>query len=74
MSPCTPQGNRYNASMTLPLLDALQELRSNPRFADRITAWRHLPARPACYAPIPSDLQPRVVSALRLPPSCVAKT
>ncbi len=51
--------------MTLSLLDALQELRSNPRFADRITAWRHLPALPACYAPIPSDLQPPVVNALR---------
>ena len=51
--------------MTSPLMDALQELRLNSRFVERITAWRRLPARPARYAPAPSGLEPQLLEALR---------
>jgi DEAD/DEAH box helicase domain-containing protein len=51
--------------MTLPLTDALQELRLNPRFAERITEWRRLPTRPGRYAPAPSGLEPQLMDALR---------
>ena len=50
--------------MTSPLMDALQELRLNPRFAERITAWRRLPARPGRYAPAPSGLEPQLLEAM----------
>jgi DEAD/DEAH box helicase domain-containing protein len=51
--------------MTAPLMDALQELRLNPRFAERITAWRRLPARPGRYAAAPSGLEPQLLDALQ---------
>jgi DEAD/DEAH box helicase domain-containing protein len=51
--------------MNSTLMDALQELRSNPRFSKRITAWRRLPARPARYAATPAQLHPQIREALR---------
>ena len=51
--------------MRTPLTEVLQDLRTNPRFADRIAAWRCLPARPARFAPLPSELDPRLVDALQ---------
>ena len=51
--------------MTIPLSDALAELRLDRRFSERISAWRHLPARDATYAPFPAVLDDRISEALR---------
>jgi DEAD/DEAH box helicase domain-containing protein len=51
--------------MSSTLLDALQELCSNPRFCNHITAWRHLSARPARYGATPAGLHAHVLSALQ---------
>jgi DEAD/DEAH box helicase domain-containing protein len=50
--------------MSSPLHEALQELRLAPRFAERITAWKRLPARTGRYAPVPSGLEPALAEAL----------
>jgi len=55
---------RYNAFMTSPLTAALRDLRLNPRFAERITVWRRLAARPERYGPPPADLHPRLLDTL----------
>ncbi len=51
--------------MASSLTDAIQGLRSNPRFAERVTAWRRLPSRPARYASTPAGLHPQAVRALQ---------
>ncbi len=51
--------------MASSLIDALQDLRSNPRFAERVTAWRQLPSRPARYARAPTGLHPQAIRALQ---------
>ncbi len=43
---------------------ALQALRLEPRFMRNIARWEITPARPARYAPFPSDLNPRLIEAL----------
>jgi DEAD/DEAH box helicase domain-containing protein len=58
------RGRRYNVTMNSPLDEALQELRLTPRFSERITAWKRLPARAGRYAPVPSGLQPALIEAL----------
>lgn len=50
--------------MTLSLNEVLQELRLDPRFAERVSAWQYLPARPGAYAQTPSTLDSRVLHAL----------
>jgi len=44
--------------------DALQELRTDPRFVQRITHWHHIPAEHARYGPVPEGLEQPVVDAL----------
>ncbi len=56
---------KYNALMRTPLTEVLQDLRANPRFADRIAAWHCLPARAARWEPLPPELDPRLADALR---------
>ncbi len=51
--------------MASSLIDALQDLRSNPRFAERVTAWRQFPTRTARYAPTPTGLHPQAIRALQ---------
>ena len=58
------QHKRYNAAMASPLEDALHQLRLNPRFAQRITAWRHFPARPGRHTPAPPGLEQQLLGVL----------
>ena len=51
--------------MRTPLMQALQDLQTDRRFADHVAAWHCLPARPAGWAPLPSELDPRLVRALQ---------
>ena len=51
--------------MTSPMADALQQLRMDPRFAQRITHWHRIPAQEARYGPMPEGLQQALVDALR---------
>jgi len=46
-------------------MQALQDLQTDRRFADHVAAWHCLPARPAGWAPLPSELDPRLVRALQ---------
>ncbi len=59
-----PAARHYNARMASPLTNALQELQLDPRFAQRITAWKRLPARPGRYASTPPGLHPQLLNAL----------
>ena len=43
----------------------LDRLRTEPRWTGCIEEWRTIPARDAVTAPVPSDLDPRLVKALR---------
>jgi DEAD/DEAH box helicase domain-containing protein len=47
------------------LAQTLEALRSDPGHAPNFVAWRHLPARPAVFAPFPDSLDPRILEALR---------
>ena len=51
-------------AMTSPITMALQDLRLDPRFDQRITAWRRLPAQPGRYAPAPAALEPPLLDSL----------
>lgn len=50
--------------MPLTVTAALQELRTDLRFAQHIVCWQIVPARAGRYAPIPSGLDERVVELL----------
>jgi DEAD/DEAH box helicase domain-containing protein len=50
---------------TMPIEDALQALRFDPRFMKQVSAWERLPPRPARYADFPDGLDPRLIVALR---------
>ena len=50
--------------MGSPLDDALQELRLTPRFTERITTWKRLPARAGRYAALPPGIEPALAEAL----------
>ena len=43
----------------------IKRLRFESRFAECLTAWRTIPERPAEMVPLPEDLEPRLVAALR---------
>ena len=49
----------------MSILEALAHLRSDPNFRRNVTAWEHLPARPARYADAPAGLDARLLQALR---------
>jgi DEAD/DEAH box helicase domain-containing protein len=49
----------------MPISEALERLRLDPRFMNNIVAWEQIPARPASYADYPVGLDPRLVAALR---------
>src|SRR5512146_2321980 len=49
----------------MPIEAALDALRRDPRLSRHVVTWRHLDARPACYAPFPAALDPRLVDVLR---------
>jgi DEAD/DEAH box helicase domain-containing protein len=44
---------------------ALEDLRFDAQFMRGVTAWEHLPARPARYADFPAGLDARLIAALR---------
>jgi DEAD/DEAH box helicase domain-containing protein len=43
----------------------LEALRFDPEFMKHVAAWERLPARPAHYADLPANLDPRLAAALR---------
>ncbi len=43
----------------------LEAIRTGPSTARHLTAWREIPGRPGKFAPIPSQVDPRLVGALR---------
>lgn len=45
--------------------DALERLRLDASFMKNVSAWERLPARPARYADFPTNLDPRLIAALR---------
>ncbi|MBE9472571.1 MAG: DEAD/DEAH box helicase, partial [Chloroflexi bacterium] len=47
--------------MTLP--DVLSNFRQDPAFMRCVTAWERIPVRPACVAPWPAGLDPRLIAA-----------
>ena len=51
--------------MSSPLVGALDEFRHNPRFSQRVAAWRRLPAQAGRFAPLPDGLAPHLLAALR---------
>ncbi|MGD8599498.1 MAG: DEAD/DEAH box helicase, partial [Anaerolineae bacterium] len=42
----------------------MEQLEHDPQIKQRITHWRHMPARPGRYASFPSELDPRLIAAL----------
>ncbi len=50
--------------MTLQAL--LSHWRADPNFAGNVQAWHTLPAQPASYAPIPTNLHPKLSQALAM--------
>jgi DEAD/DEAH box helicase domain-containing protein len=48
----------------MALNDVLHDLQHHPRFSRRITAWQHMPAVAARYAPFPAGLDPRLIQVL----------
>jgi DEAD/DEAH box helicase domain-containing protein len=48
----------------MALNDLLAELRLDPAFQGRVSAWERLPARPAQTAPWPAELGPELIAAL----------
>ncbi len=44
----------------------LDSLRTDPDIAPRITVWHEVPPRPACWAPFPPGIDPRLTQTLRL--------
>jgi DEAD/DEAH box helicase domain-containing protein len=49
----------------MTLSDVLSTFRQDPAFMRCVTAWERIPARPACVAPWPTGLDPRLVAAAR---------
>ena len=49
--------------MSLDVL--LARLQREPKFLSKVTAWQHIPARPAQYAPWPAALDRRLALAMR---------
>jgi DEAD/DEAH box helicase domain-containing protein len=49
----------------MPVSEALERLRLDPRLMNNIVAWEQIPARPASYADHPAGLDARLVAALR---------
>ena len=50
-------------SMTIQ--EYISKLQNNPYFMDNVTSWQVMPARPAKYGSFPSNLDGRVLDALR---------
>jgi DEAD/DEAH box helicase domain-containing protein len=48
----------------MTLEQVLEQLEHDPQIKQRITHWRHMPARPGRYASFPSELDPRLIAAL----------
>ena len=46
------------------LTDVIGSLRRDPEFSERVTHWEVVPAREGTYTDIPSDVDPRIRSAL----------
>jgi DEAD/DEAH box helicase domain-containing protein len=49
----------------MSIQSALDALRRDPRLARNVAVWQHLPARPAVYAALPSELDAQLAGALR---------
>ncbi|HSP54862.1 MAG TPA: DEAD/DEAH box helicase, partial [Dehalococcoidia bacterium] len=49
----------------MALAEALEQIRHDPELGPNFVEWRELPAVPACRAPLPGSLDPRIVDALR---------
>jgi DEAD/DEAH box helicase domain-containing protein len=49
----------------MSLEETLERLRFDPLFMENVTAWERLPARPAHYADFPTNLDQRLLAALR---------
>ena len=43
----------------------LERLRLDPGFMSNVSAWERIPPRPASYADFPTNLDTRLISALR---------
>ena len=46
------------------LTDIIGALRRDPEFAERVTHWEVIPARPGRYVDIPAGVDPRITTAL----------
>lgn len=49
----------------MPVRKLLSAWRADPSIADNVAIWRHLPARPARFVPLPNDLHPALFTALQ---------